>query len=104
MSCRDEHSELMEITHDYQIPIYGVDYKDQRSSAIKWLERVGNPYKLVRFDGDGSVAIDWVVYVTPETFVIDKAGVIRYKFIGPLTDEARQEEVLPVIKRLQEKS
>jgi cytochrome c biogenesis protein CcmG/thiol:disulfide interchange protein DsbE len=58
----------------------------------------------VGFDGDGSVAIDWGVYGTPETFVIDKVGVIRYKFIGPLTDEVWQEEVLPVIKRLQEKS
>jgi cytochrome c biogenesis protein CcmG/thiol:disulfide interchange protein DsbE len=104
MSCRDEHSVLMDIARDYQIPIYGVDYKDQRSAAIEWLQQFGDPYKLVGFDGDGSVAIDWGVYGTPETFVIDKAGVIRYKFIGPLTEEAWQEEILPVVKRLQEKS
>lgn len=103
-SCRVEHLVLMDIEHDYQIPIYGLDYKDQRLSAIQWLQQVGNPYKLVGFDGSGSVAIDWGVYGTPETFIIDKNGIIRYKFIGPLTQEAWQEELLPIVRGLQEKS
>lgn len=102
VSCRDEHPVLMEIARDYQIPIYGLDYKDQRLSAAQWLHEFGNPYKLVGFDGNGSVAIDWGVYGTPETFVIDKAGFIRYKFIGPLTEDDWQKKVLPVIKGLQD--
>ena len=100
-SCRDEHSVLMDIERDYQIPIYGLDYKDQRLSAVQWLHQFGNPYKLVGFDGNGTVAIDWGVYGTPETFVIDKSGYIRYKFIGPLTIEAWRDELLPIVRKLQ---
>ena len=80
-SCREEHPVLMDIERDYQIPIYGFDYKDQRISAIQWLQQLGNPYTLIGFDNSGSVAIDWGVYGTPETFIIDKNGIIRYKFI-----------------------
>ncbi len=101
-SCREEHAELLDIARDYQVPIYGLDYKDERDAAKQWLQQFGDPYAMVGFDNNGNVAIDWGVYGTPETFVIDKAGVIRYKFIGPLTDTEWRNELLPVVRKLQE--
>lgn len=103
-SCQQEHPILMEITRDYRITVYGLDYKDTRLSAKTFLQQSGNPYSLVGFDGKGNVAIDWGVYGTPETFVIDKSGIIRYKYIGPLTNDVWFNELLPLIKDLQTKS
>lgn len=101
-SCQEEHPELMEIARDYRVTIYGLDYKDTRASAKTFLQQYGNPYTLVGFDGDGDVAIDWGVYGTPETFIIDKSGIIRYKYIGPLTDDVWVNNLLPIVKSLQE--
>ena len=84
------------------IPIYGLNYKDQRPAAEQWLQRFGNPYIANAFDAEGRVGIDWGVYGTPETFVIDKQGVIRHKHIGPLTRDAIEHEILPLVKKLRE--
>lgn len=104
VSCRAEHPVLMDIARDYSIPIYGIDYKDNRLSTLEWLQQLGNPYTAIGFDGAGNVAIDWGVYGTPETFIIDKEGIIRYKFIGPLTEDAWQNELLPIVQGLQRRS
>lgn len=103
-SCQEEHSTLLEIAHDNDVSLYGLDYKDTRAAAVTMLQQFGDPYKMVGFDGNGNVAIDWGVYGTPETFVIDKNGIIRYKYIGPLTDAVWVNELLPLIKDLQKKS
>jgi cytochrome c biogenesis protein CcmG/thiol:disulfide interchange protein DsbE len=80
-----------------------MDYKDQRDEALAWLNRWGNPYQIVGVDLEGRVGIDYGVYGVPETYVIDKQGVIRYKQIGPVTEEALAKTILPLVKELQAK-
>jgi cytochrome c biogenesis protein CcmG/thiol:disulfide interchange protein DsbE len=83
------------------VPIVGLNYKDQRDAGVQWLTRFGNPYVLSAYDLDGRVGIDYGVYGVPETFVIDKQGVVRYKQIGPITPEALEKKILPLLKKLQ---
>lgn len=99
VACRQEHPVLMELAQR-GIPIYGLNYKDVRSDAQRWLQRFGNPYLANAFDKEGRVGIDWGVYGTPETFVVDQQGVIRHKHIGPLTPQNVEEEILPLIEKL----
>ena len=82
------------------MPIYGLNYKDKSPAAIAWLGNFGNPYVASLVDGDGLVGIDLGVYSVPETFVVDKQGVIRYKHIGPVTPEALRDTILPLVKKL----
>jgi cytochrome c biogenesis protein CcmG, thiol:disulfide interchange protein DsbE len=100
VSCRAEHQVLMQLAAGGQVPIYGLNYKDDRPAALRWLEQFGDPYRANAYDADGRVGIDWGVYGTPETFVIDKRGVIRHKYTGPLTQEIVQRELLPLVKQL----
>ena len=100
VSCRVEHPLLMELAKANVVPIVGLDYKDKNREALAWLEQHGNPYALSVVDADGRVGIDWGVYGVPETFVVDKAGVIRYKHIGPVTAEALQQTILPLVDKL----
>jgi cytochrome c biogenesis protein CcmG/thiol:disulfide interchange protein DsbE len=100
VACREEHPLLMEFSKTKTLPIIGLDYKDQRADAITMLSREGNPYTLSAFDGDGHVGIDYGVYGVPETYIIDKAGVIRYKNIGPITPEILREKMTPLITEL----
>lgn len=102
--CRDEHELLVMMADTIDVPIYGLNYKDQIPDAKRWLQQFGNPYEAIGFDGEGRVAIDWGVYGAPETFVIDKQGHVRYKHIGPLTHEALRETVLPLIEQLRSES
>ncbi len=90
----------MEFSKRNAVPIVGLNWKDTRESGLKWLDRFGNPYALSVFDGDGRVGIDYGVYGAPETFVIDRDGVIRYKQIGAITPEALDEKILPLLKSL----
>jgi len=99
VSCRAEHPLLMQLARQ-GVTIYGLDYKDNREDAQRWLSRFGDPYVANAFDADGRVGIDWGVYGTPETFVIDQQGIIRHKHIGPLTEDAIQREILPLIQQL----
>ena len=101
VSCRAEHPLLMQLARQ-GVTIYGLDYKDNREDAKRWLQRFGDPYVANAFDADGRVGIDWGVYGTPETFVIDQRGIIRHKHIGPLTEEPIQREILPLIQQLKE--
>ena len=78
----------------------GLNYKDTRPNATQWLARHGNPYEASLFDGDGRAGIDFGVYGVPETFVIDKAGVIRFKHVGPVTPEVIQKRIVPLVKDL----
>jgi cytochrome c biogenesis protein CcmG/thiol:disulfide interchange protein DsbE len=82
------------------VPIYGLNYKDNRANALDWLNEMGNPYVLNVQDTNGRVGIDYGVYGVPETYLIDKTGVIRYKQIGPLTLEALEKTILPMVRNL----
>lgn len=101
VSCQVEHPALLALSRMNVVPIVGFDWKDKPIAAIKWLaQQGGDPYTLSVTDLDGRVAIDYGVYGAPETFVIDKEGVIRYKHIGPLDDKVVADKLLPVIRKL----
>ncbi|MDO8788249.1 MAG: DsbE family thiol:disulfide interchange protein [Sulfuritalea sp.] len=121
VSCRTEHPLLVAFARQGRLPIVGLSYKEvrgdgaidssklsaddelimTRSRAISWLAERGNPYALVALDIDGRVGIDYGVYGVPETYVIDKTGIIRYKQIGPLTSDALDKKILPLVKELE---
>jgi len=98
--CREEHPILVEFAKTRTVPIVGLDYKDQPDDARRWLANFGNPYVASVSDPDGRTGIEFGVYGVPETFVIDKAGVIRYKQIGPITPEVLRDTILPLVKKL----
>jgi cytochrome c biogenesis protein CcmG/thiol:disulfide interchange protein DsbE len=100
VACRQEHPFLNELTGRKAVPIIGLNYKDRRENALQWIGSLGNPYELSLSDQDGRLGIDLGVYGVPETFVIDKQGVIRYKQIGPLTPEDWEQKIAPLIKEL----
>ncbi len=99
--CKDEHPVLMQMAKSGEAPIYGVDYKDTRDEALGWLRQWGNPYQLVAVDAAGRVGINYGVYGVPETYVIDKAGKIRYKQIGPVDQTVWENTILPLVRELQ---
>lgn len=99
-ACREEHPALLAFAEESGVPVIGLNYKDVREDGIRWLDRLGNPYRTSGFDLDGRVGIDFGVYGVPETFVIDRQGIIRFKFIGGLTPEQIKKKLLPLIKEL----
>ena len=99
-SCRQEHPLLLELAQRGVAPLVGLDYMDAAQDGAQWLARHGNPYRLSVLDGDGKVGIDYGVYGVPETYVIDKRGVIRLKLTGPITRELIDGKLLPLIKEL----
>ncbi len=101
VACRQEHPLLVELARQRIVPIYGLNYKDQRQEAINWLRDLGDPYVVSVYDVEGRVGLDFGVYGVPETYVIDKQGIIRYKHIGPISPTALQERILPLIRELQ---
>ena len=103
VSCRQEHPVLMDLSRKNIVPIYGLDYKDKRPEGLAWLQNGGDPYVLSAMDVDGRIGIDYGVYGVPETYVIDKQGIIRYKQIGPVTVQSLQEKILPLVAELQKK-
>lgn len=101
VSCRQEHPVLVEYAKSSGLPIVGLDYKDQRSDGMRWLMQFGDPYLLSAFDADGRVGIDYGVYGVPESYLIDRTGVIRFKQIGPITREVMEKKILPLVKELE---
>jgi cytochrome c biogenesis protein CcmG, thiol:disulfide interchange protein DsbE len=100
VACQAEHPLLMALSRKKLVPIYGLNYKDERMDGMKWLARYGDPYDASLFDSDGRVGIDWGVYGVPETFVVDRQGVIRFKQIGPLTPEVIRDQIEPLVRKL----
>jgi len=100
-SCRDEHPLLVQLAKADVVPIYGLNYKDKRDLAIQWLDQLGDPYTKSVMDPEGRVGIEYGVYGVPETYVIDKSGVIQYKQIGPVTVDVLEKTILPLVKELQ---
>ena len=97
--CRAEHEALLQIKREGQIPIIGIDWKDQDEDAQAWLQQLGNPYQVVGTDHDGRVAIDWGVYGAPESFLIDPDGKVVDKEVGPMTMQIWQQKFLPHLRR-----
>lgn len=100
VSCLQEHPLLVSVAKTGRVRLYGLNYKDQRDAAQAWLARHGNPYVHSLSDTEGLVGIEYGVYGVPETFVIDKAGVIRHKHIGPITPQALRDVLLPLVEKL----
>ncbi len=99
-ACRDEHPHLVAFARTKAMPIVGLNYKDSRPDGLGWLSRFGDPYDMSLFDQDGRVGIDFGVYGVPETFIIDKQGVIRFKQIGPVTPAIIETRIKPLLKEL----
>lgn len=100
VSCREEHPVLVELAKSKMVTMIGLDYKDEREKALSWLARNGDPYLLSAYDIDGRVGMDFGVYGVPETFIVDKTGIVRYKQIGPLTEAIVKEKIIPLVKVL----
>jgi cytochrome c biogenesis protein CcmG/thiol:disulfide interchange protein DsbE len=94
VACRDEHPLLIQYAKSGALPIYGVDYKDDRAAALQMLDQEGNPYTMTLSDPEGRTSIDYGVYGAPESYLIDRDGLIRFKQIGPITEEVWQKEFL----------
>ena len=101
VACRQEHPLLVDLARAGAVKVYGLNYKDKREDALGLLRKSGDPYVKSVSDTEGLVGIDYGVYGVPETFVIDKQGVIRYKQIGPITPEALRDTLLPLVKKLE---
>ena len=99
--CRDEHPLWVQLAAARAFPIHGLNYRDRPQDASRWLDQLGDPYARTGADLDGRIGIEWGVYGVPETFVIDKRGVIRHKIIGPITPKIVEERLLPLVRRLQ---
>lgn len=104
VSCRAEHHVLNNMINRHKVNLIGLNYKDEVADARSWLGRYGNPYQLSASDVAGSAGIEWGVYGVPETFVMDKKGIVRLKHTGPVTDKDIIEEIMPMIKQLEGES
>jgi len=100
-ACHEEHPLLMQLAKSDALPMVGLHYKDKRDEGINWLQKYGNPYLHTLHDPQGRSGIDYGVVAVPETFVIDQAGVIRFKHTGPLTQKIIENRLLPLIRELE---
>ena len=101
VECRAEHPLWMQIRSEGSVPLHGLNYKDRPEDAARWLDELGDPYTRTGADLNGRVGIDWGVYGVPETFVVDKHGMIRHKLIGAVTRKTLDEKLLPLVRKLQ---
>lgn len=99
VGCRQEHDVLLQIARRGEIPILGLNWKDERGLAQQWLQQLGNPYVANAFDDEGRVAIDWGVYGAPETFLVDANGVIIHKLVGPMSIQIWEQQFVPLIRK-----
>lgn len=95
--CRQEHGFLLELAEESDVPIFGLNWRDNRPDALRWLQTLGDPYVASAYDEDGRVGIDWGVYGAPETFLVDADGIVIHKHIAPLTREIWERDFVPLI-------
>ena len=93
----------MEIAANKSVQLFGVNYKDAPERAMKWLAELGDPFERIGKDHDGRAAIEWGVYGVPETYVVDKLGRIQYRHVGPLSRQAFEETVMPLVRALRKR-
>lgn len=99
--CRAEHPIITRLAEEGVVEVYGLNWKDKKADATAWLKELGNPYHRIGHDLSGRVGIDWGVYGVPESYLIDKAGRIRYKHVGPIFSDTLKETLMPLITDLQ---
>jgi len=100
VGCRQEHETLMELSAMNVAPIYGLNYRDDRADALRWLKGLGDPYAAVGYDPEGAAGLDWGVYGAPETFLLDPSGIVVYKHLGPMTMRVWRDEFMPRIQAM----
>ena len=103
VSCRIEHPVLTRFAESKRVRVVGYNWKDERADALRWLDRYGNPFWMVLVDYEGRYAIDWGIYGAPETYLVDAAGIIRWKHVGPLDDAIIRDELLPALAQAEAK-
>ena len=99
VSCRQEHPLLVELARKGSVQVYGLNYKDTRQDARRWLASFGDPYVASAFDEDGRVGIEWGVYGVPETYLLDRQGIIRWRYAGPMTPDVLDQDLRPLLRR-----
>lgn len=104
LACEAEHEKIMQFAKDANVKWIGLNYKDTEQEAKNWLDKRGNPYHAVVQDASGLTGINWGVYGVPETFVIDKQGIVRHKFTGPLNAKSIKETLIPLLNKLAKES
>jgi cytochrome c biogenesis protein CcmG/thiol:disulfide interchange protein DsbE len=97
-NCRVEHPVVTELARSGRVRVIGYNYKDEPAEAQRWLDQLGDPYEASVVDADGRAALDWGIYGAPETFLVDARGIVRWKYVGPLTPEAVREDILPTLE------
>ncbi len=102
--CVQEHPYLVSLAQQRDLPLVGLNYKDQPGDAQQWLARLGDPFTYLLDDRRGDVGLDWGVYGVPETFIIDHQGRVRYKHVGPVDEAALLEQLIPIIDDLQKEA
>lgn len=100
VGCRQEHGFLMDLAASNTIPIYGLNWRDDRAAALQWLQQYGDPYVITAFDADARVGIDWGVYAAPETFLINPDGMVVHKHLGPLDPSIWERDFAPLIESM----
>lgn len=100
VTCRYEHPVLLAFSRDSDVGLYGVNYKDTRENALQWLKQYGDPYSMSAFDPTGRTGLDFGVYAVPETYVLDKEGIVRYKHTGPISQQDMDDTIVPLINKL----
>lgn len=100
-ACRDEHPVLTRFAETRRVRVVGFNWKDEHADALRWLEEFGNPYWIVVTDYEGNAAIDWGIYGAPETFLVDGDGIVRWKYVGPLTDKVIADQLLPRLTQIE---
>ncbi|MFK7794283.1 MAG: DsbE family thiol:disulfide interchange protein [Gammaproteobacteria bacterium] len=99
-ACKQEHSALVYLAKKLQVPIYGLNYKDDRAAALDWLQQYGDPYVVNIFDENGRIGIDFGVYGAPETFLVDSDGIIHHKLVGVMTPDVWENQFVPKIQQI----
>ena len=102
-TCRDEHPQITALARSGKVRVLGYNYKDAPEDAQRWLQQFGNPFELVITDEDGRAALDWGIYGAPETFLVDAGGVIRWKTVGPVTEDVIRDQIEPALARMEKK-
>ena len=97
-NCQVEHPVISELAKTGKVRIVGYNYKDEPADAQRWLDQFGNPYHVNIVDADGRAALDWGIYGAPETFLVDARGIVRWKYVGPLTPEVVEQDILPTLE------
>ena len=100
VACRAEHEFVTRLARMELVKVIGLNYKDRSVDAKGWLQQWGDPYSASLMDADGRIGIDWGVYGVPETFIVDKNGLIKYKFIGPINQGTLDSEIVPLLREL----